>query len=111
MEKNNERMQLLNVILTGGQIHDSKPVFDLFDDVELVGKTLLADKAYSSEKIRVFIAEHGAFACIPNKANYRIKHDFNSGLYKQRKKSRAVFSANQELPSRCHAIRQIGCLL
>ena len=80
----NERMQLLKVILTGGQIHDSEPVFDLFDDVELVGKTLLADKAYSSEQIRVFLAEHEAFACIPDKANFKIKHAFDSQLYKQR---------------------------
>ena len=51
----NERMQLLKVVLIGGQIHDSEPVFDLFDDVELVGKTLLADKAYSSESIRNYL--------------------------------------------------------
>jgi len=53
----NERMQLVKVVLIGGQIHDSEPVFDLFDDVELVGKTLLADKAYSSESIRNYLEE------------------------------------------------------
>ena len=31
----NERMQLLNVILTGGHIHDSEPVFELFDGIKL----------------------------------------------------------------------------
>lgn len=80
----NERMQLLNVVLTGGQIHDSESAFELFSGIEIGGKTILADKAYSSENIRVFLAEHGAVACIPDKANFRIKHDFDSQLYKQR---------------------------
>ncbi|MBR3499413.1 MAG: IS5 family transposase [Selenomonadaceae bacterium] len=80
----NERMQLLKVILTGGQIHDSEPAIELLKSVALKGKKILADKTYSSEQIRFFIAEHGAFACIPDKANFRIKHDFDSELYKQR---------------------------
>ena len=80
----NERMQLLNVILTGGQIHDSEPAIALLKGIKLKGKKILADKAYSCEQIRVFIAEHGAVACIPDKANFKIKHDFDSQLYKQR---------------------------
>ena len=80
----NERMQLLNVVLTGGQVHDSEAVGALFKGIKIKGKTILADKAYSCEQIRVFLAEHGAFACIPDKANFRIKHDFDSELYKQR---------------------------
>ncbi len=80
----NERMQLLKVILTGGQVHDSEPAIELLKGVTLKGKTILADKAYSCEQIRFFIAEHGAFACIPDKVNFKTKHDFNSCLYKQR---------------------------
>ena len=80
----NERMQLLNAVLTGGQVHDSELVGALLKGIKLKVKTILADKAYSCEQIRVFIAEHGAVACIPDKANFRIKHDFDSELYKQR---------------------------
>ena len=80
----NERMQLLNVILSGGQVHDSEPAIELLKSVALKGKKILADKAYSCSQIRVFLAEHGAFACIPDKANFKIKHDFDSELYKQR---------------------------
>ena len=80
----NERMQLLKVILTGGQVHDSEPALALLSSVELTGKKILADKAYSCEQIRCFIAEHGAVACIPDKANFKIKHDFDCELYKQR---------------------------
>ena len=79
-----DRMQVLNVVLTGGQIHDSEPALALLSGVELGGKKILADKAYSCEHIRCFLAEHGAVACIPDKANFRIKHDFDSQLYKQR---------------------------
>ena len=77
-------MQLLNVVLTGGHVHDSEAVGALIKGIKLTGKKILADKAYSCEQIRVFLAEHGAVTCIPDKANYRIKHDFDSELYKQR---------------------------
>ena len=80
----NERMQILNVILTGGQVHDSEEAVNLLKGITLKGKTILADKAYSSEHIRFFLAEHGVSACIPDKANFRIKHDFDAELYKQR---------------------------
>ena len=80
----NERMQLLNVLLTGGQVHDSEPAVTLLKGIKIKGKTILADKAYSCEQIRFFIAEHGAVACIPDKINSKVKHDFDSQLYKQR---------------------------
>ena len=80
----NERMQLLNVALTGGHVHDSEEAVVLLNGITLKGKTILADKAYSCAQIRIFIAEHGASACIPDKANFRIKHDFDCELYKQR---------------------------
>ena len=71
------------MILTGGHVHDSEKAIDLLKGIKFKGKTILEDKAYSSAQIRFFIAEHGAFACIPDKANFRIKHDFDSELYKQ----------------------------
>lgn len=80
----NERMQVLKVVLSGGHIHDSKLALDLFLDVNLDGKTVLADKAYSCDKIRNYLEQHGAYACIPDKANFKTNHDFNSELYKQR---------------------------
>ena len=80
----NERMQVLNVILTGGEIHDSEPAIDLFAEIELNGKKVLADKAYSCDKIRDYLEEHGAQICIPDKANFKVKHAFDANLYKQR---------------------------
>ena len=77
-------MQLLNVVLTGGQVHDSEAAITLLKGIKLKGKTILANNAYSYEQIRCYLEEHGAIACIPDKANFRIEHDFNSELYKQR---------------------------
>ena len=41
----NERMQMLNVVLTGGQVHDSEKAMDLFEKVSLEGKNVLADNS------------------------------------------------------------------
>ena len=52
--------------------------------VELDGKSVLADKAFGAEYIRSFIVSHNAFACIPDKSNAVVNHDFDKELYKQR---------------------------
>ena len=80
----NERMQLLKVVLTGGQIHDSKAALALLSGVELGGKTILADKAYSSESIRNYLDKRGVQICIPDKVNFKVKHAFDAELYKRR---------------------------
>ena len=40
-------MHVLNVVLTGGHFRDSEKSIELFEGVNLNGKTILADKAYS----------------------------------------------------------------
>ena len=80
----NEKMQLLSVILTGEHIHDSQSALDLFVGVDLAGKKVLADKAYSCQSIRDYLEKRGAVVCIPDKTNFKMKHAFDSELYKQR---------------------------
>lgn len=80
----NERMHVLNVVLTGGHIHDSTVALDLLAGIDLAGKKVLADRAYSCDKIRSFLENHGAQVCIPDKKNFKVKHDFDAELYKQR---------------------------
>ena len=53
----NERMQLLGVVLTGGHIHDSQSALDLLAGIDLAGKKILADKAYSCQYIRDYLEE------------------------------------------------------
>ena len=77
-------MQLLNVILTGENIHDSEPAIKLFNNVEIVGKKILADKAYSCQAIRAYLEKRGAVVCIPDKSTFKTKHTFDAELYKQR---------------------------
>ena len=80
----NENFQLIKVILTGGDVHDSECAIDLLSEVKIEGKAVLADKAFSAECIRSFIASHNAVVCIPDKSNAVVKHDFDKELYKQR---------------------------
>ena len=80
----NERMQLLNVVLTGGQIHDSATVFELFAGIEFEGKKVLAERAYSCDNVRSYLEQRGATVCIPDKVNFKVKHTFDAELYKQR---------------------------
>ena len=77
-------MQMINVVLTGGQVHDSKKAIELFEKINLKGKCVLADRAFSSEKIRDYIEKEGGQVCIPDKTNYNIQHNFDKEIYKKR---------------------------
>lgn len=74
----------MNVVLTGGQVHDSEKAIALFEGIKLADKKVLGDKAFGSEQIRSYLARHGAIICIPDKVNAKVKHDFDSELYKNR---------------------------
>lgn len=74
----------MNVILTGGQINDSELSLDLFERSDLEGKTILADRAYYCQLILDYLEKREAKVCIPDKVNFKIKHDFDADRYKQR---------------------------
>ncbi len=80
----NEDFQLLRVLLSGGQIHDSECALKLLEDLNIEDKSILGDKAYTTNKIRTFISEHKAKACIPDKSNAVVTHEFDKELYKAR---------------------------
>ena len=61
-----------------------KKALDLLAGVDLAGKKVLADRAYSCDKIRSYLNSHGATVYIPDKVNFKVKHDFDAELYKQR---------------------------
>ena len=79
-----ENFQLIGLLLTGGQIHDSQCATSLLSKVKLEGKTVLGDKAFCSARIRELIQEQGGIVCIPDKATSRALHDFDRELYKAR---------------------------
>ena len=72
------------MVLTGGQIHDSEPVIELFAGIKLSGKAVLAERVYSCDKVRSYLERGVAKVCIPDKANFKVKYSFDAELYKQR---------------------------
>ena len=80
----NEHFQFISVDLTGGNVHDSEIAIKLLSKITLVGKKVLADKAFCSEEIREYIDSQNAVACIPDKSNAVKIHDFDNELYKAR---------------------------
>ncbi len=79
-----ENFQLIGLLLTGGNIHDSECATSLLSKVNLDGKTVLGDKAFCSTRIRDFIQARGGKVCIPDKINSRALHEFDRELYKAR---------------------------
>ena len=79
-----ENFQLIGLLLTGGQIHDSQCAVELLSKIKLENKTVLGDKAFCSARIRDFIQEQGGTVCIPDKNNSLAKHEFDRDLYKAR---------------------------
>ena len=77
-------MQVINFILSAGNINDNQLALPIFHGINLKAKKILADKAYSTSEIRQYLQNQGAVICIPNKLNFKIKHDFDRELYKKR---------------------------
>ena len=84
--------KLVQVVITGGQVHDSQVIPALLEIGLNDPLAIVADKAGASKDIRRRIADDGALAVIPSKSNARqpIPHDEN--LYAMRYR-RAVFCA------------------
>ena len=72
----------LRFVLTPGQRHDSKPVPELLGG--LPANTLLADKAYDSDKIVQAAQAQGMEVIIPSKANRKQPRALDKHRYKAR---------------------------
>jgi len=60
---------LIEVMLTAGNVHDATVAERLLNRVPLKGTAVLADKAYGKWALREFIADHDADFCIPPRDN------------------------------------------
>ena len=47
-------------LLSAGSDHDSIHAIEVLERIEISGSSILADRAYGTEKIRSYISEHGA---------------------------------------------------
>ena len=85
--------------LSGGNVHDSLMAIKLLSKVTLEGKKVLADKAFCSEEIREYIDSQKAEACIPDKSNAVVTHEFDEELYKTRNIIERFFNCIKNFPS------------
>lgn len=74
----------LDFSLTGGQVNDGKEGTVLIQRNSFKIKTLLADKAYDTNRIRAILSENYAKVCIPPKINRKLPVPFDENLYKKR---------------------------
>lgn len=79
-----EKGQLVQVVITGGQVHDSQVIPALLKDGLNNPLAIVADKAYGSKDIRRRIADKGALAVIPSKLNAKIPIPHDENLYRMR---------------------------
>lgn len=79
-----ENFQVINFMLSAGNVNDNLIALPLLQGLDLKNKAVLADKAYSTTKIREYLEKQGAKVCIPDKANAKVKHEFDEELYKKR---------------------------
>ena len=73
----------VDLVLTAGQAHDSKPAAAMLGALQ-PDAILLADRAYDTDAIRALAAEQKAWANIPPKKNRTGSFPFNKWVYKQR---------------------------
>ena len=79
-----EKFRVVKFLLSAGNVNDNLVALSLLHDVDLKSKAVLADKAYSTAKIRDYLEKQEAFVCIPDKVNAKVKHDLDRELYKKR---------------------------
>ncbi len=72
----------MTVLLTGGQIHDSVVVTELFRNIQ--AEHVIADKAYDVNAILTEIENRGAIPVIPPKKNRLKKPFYDKHLCKER---------------------------
>lgn len=72
----------MRIILTGGEVHDSRVAKPLLHGVE--GDAAIADKAYDSDAIRQTIADAGMTAVIPSNRSRKTIIPHDAILYRER---------------------------
>ena len=84
------------IILTAGNVNDCDIACELLNGFNLQGKTIIADRGYSTFPIKNFIETCGANCCIPPKSNFKQSWDYDREKYKSRNKIERFFSHLKE---------------
>lgn len=111
----------IHVHLSAGNVHDSTEAEAALADIPLKKGIVLADKAYSAERIRSFIEKAGGSHNIPPKANEANPWNCDWWLYKERhlvecffqkiKLFRRIATRYEKLAKRFLAMVQLGCIM
>lgn len=98
----------LRYTLTGGQSHDITQAEALVENYQ--SEYVIADKSYDAKDFLQIIADNGAVAVIPSRANRKEPREYDKHLYKERhlvecfinkiKHYRRIFSRFEKLASR-----------
>ena len=65
------------IILTAGNVNDCDVACELLDNFNLQGKTIIADRGYSTFVIKNFIETCSALCCISLKSNFKNSWDYD----------------------------------
>ena len=84
------------IILTAGNINDCDVAYPLLEDFNLQGKTVIADRGYSTFAIKNFIETCSAECCIPPKSNFKNSWNYDREKYKSRNKIERFFGYLKE---------------
>src|SRR6478672_10216062 len=74
----------------GGEAHDC-PVAERLIAIGKASKRLIADKAYDSAELRLWLKDRGTKPVIPNRSNRKQPFTFNRRLYKERRRIENAF--------------------
>ncbi len=77
-------------MLTPGNAADCKAAIPLLSGIK-AARNLLADKAYDSDDIRLWLKKRGSTPVIPNKSNRLKPYPFKKRVYKKRNKIERMF--------------------
>jgi len=82
--------RLLSLLLTGGEAHDCPPAQRLIRRTK-AARRFLADRAYDSADLRLWLKRRGTKPVIPNKSNRKQPFSFDRNSYKQRHRIENAF--------------------
>ena len=78
----NEKGLPLAVSVTSGTVADCSETLSLIEILKAEG--LIADRAYDTDEIITFSAEHYKIVVIPSKRNRKLQRDYDKEIYKMR---------------------------
>lgn len=80
------------LIITEGNIHDSKKAQDLLEPVIHANSAVLGDRAFDTDAIIEYIASKMAVAVIPPKKNRIIQREYDKNLYRNHNQIERFFN-------------------